>query len=151
VRAREWENTKLNKRAKHSHAHFFVMFFHVCVFCYCFTCGVQWFFFLFRYFIDEVENWCKCFVLIVPINLLLVDYADKNVISRTPHIGGIFNNIRSYRMSYFYLKLSCKGSLFFTFSSFLTKYALLHDWHGWKNRDKLEIFDSGYYDFFDFW
>jgi hypothetical protein len=120
VRAREWESKKCN---------FFVMFFHVCVFCYYFACGVFYCAMIFvsvPLFIDErIEKWCKRFVLIAPIApiiLLLVNCAEANVFLRKPHIGGIFINIRSFRMSFFYLKLSCKGSLFFPFSSFLTKY-----------------------------
>jgi hypothetical protein len=76
-------------------------------------------FFLFRYFIDEVENWCKCFVLIVPIILLLVDYADANVISRAPHIGGIFINIRYKKLSNLLFLLEIKLQRKFIFSFFL--------------------------------
>jgi hypothetical protein len=85
------------KRAKYSHVHFFVMFFQVCVFCYCFACGVfdcaMIFFCSVILLMKRVEKGCKCFVLIAhiaPIILLLVDCAEANVFSRRPHIGGIF-------------------------------------------------------------
>jgi hypothetical protein len=118
------------KRAKHSHILIFLSCLFMFVFCYCFAFGVfdceMIFFCTVILLMLRVEKWCKCFVLITPIaphNSFICGLRWSKCFSRRSHIGGIFINIRSYRMCCFYLKLSCKGSKFVFYFHPLTKYA----------------------------